>query len=239
MNKAQQSAFNALGNNYEGEQLMYTGLGDPGVQFEGNASSFADENKSGLLYTMTLTNTGSAAVDRTIAICPAYFTTAASIKDNNGNAVAAIITDGTIVGAAGTNDILSGAGKPKPIVDFLAFVKFNPTRFTGLKIQVDNSGQFDEIVYVKQNSPFRTLPDFQLQPNAYKDSTQNDDKRVEIPLENFQMDNNTSVIYTIQAGRTVTLTWFAGAIKNAAAELAQKAEFARANMGIAREYGKR
>jgi hypothetical protein len=173
-----------------------------------------------------------------VALCPGYFDAAANVKDSNGVAVAAIITEGTIIGTQGTADRLTGSGKPKSIVDFLGFIKYNPTRFTGVKIQVDNSIQFDEQIYIKQNSPFRNLQDFQIYPNSYKDSTQNDDKRVEIPLDSYQMDNNTTVTTVIQAGRSVTYTWFVGAIKNQAFELANKAEAARANMGLSRGYGK-
>jgi hypothetical protein len=234
MTPEQQAAFNALSPAYEGD--VYVGRNDHAIQFEGNASSFADEGKTGLIFTMTIANIGSAATDRSIALCPGYFGAAADIKDSNGNAVAAIVSEGTIVGAAGTNDILSGKGKPKSITEFLGFIKYNPSRFTGLKILVDNSAQFDNIIYVKQNSPFRNLQDMQIYPNTYKDSTQNDDKRVEIPLENFQMDNNTTVTTVISAGRTVTYTWFVGAIKNSAYELASKAATAR--MNLSRTYGK-
>lgn len=236
MTPEQIAALNSLTPGYEGD--LYTGKNDPGISFEGSASSFADEGKTGLIYTMTLTNTETSAVNRSIALCPGYFDAAASIKDSNGTAVAAVITEGTIIGTEGGANRLIGAGKPKSIVDFLGFIKYNPTRFTGLKIQVDNSGQFDEQIYVKQNSPFRNLLDFQIYPNSYKDSTQQDDKRVEIPLDEYQMDNNTTVTTVIQAGRTVTYTWFVGAIKNNAYELAVKAKVARTNMGIARSYGR-
>lgn len=221
---------------FEGD--FYTGKNDPGICFEGAASSFADEGKTGLIYTMTLSNQETSAVNRSVALCPGYFDAAANVKDSNGVAVAAIITEGTIIGTQGTADRLTGSGKPKSIVDFLGFIKYNPTRFTGVKIQVDNSIQFDEQIYIKQNSPFRNLQDFQIYPNSYKDSTQNDDKRVEIPLDSYQMDNNTTVTTVIQAGRSVTYTWFVGAIKNQAFELANKAEAARANMGLSRGYGK-
>jgi hypothetical protein len=222
-----------LSPGYEGS--IYTGQGDAGIEFLGNASSFADEGKSGLIYTMVITNQGASASDRSLAICPGYFSTASDIKDSNGTAVAAIVAEGTIVGAGAT--ACTGAGTPKSITEFLAFIKYNPVRFTGLKMLVDDSAQFDNILYVKQNSPFRNLVDRQILPNAYKDSTQTDDKRVEIPLEDYQMDNNTTVITTISASRKVTFNWFVGAIKNAAYELAVKAAVARSNFG--RFYGGR
>jgi hypothetical protein len=234
MTEAQKAALAArnLSPAYEGQDL-YTGAGDVGVQFEGSASSFADEGKTGLIYTMTITNNAANAIDRSLALNPGYFTSASEIKDSNGSAVAAIVAEGTIVGSGVT--ACTGAGKPKSITEFLGFLKYNPTRFTGVKMLVDDAAQFDNTIYIKQNSPFRNLEDRQVYPNVYKDSTQTDTKRVEIPLEDYQMDNNTTVITTISAGRTVTFSWFVGAIKNAAFELAQKAQIGRAN--AARFYG--
>ncbi|MDD5358582.1 MAG: hypothetical protein PHX80_05505 [Candidatus Nanoarchaeia archaeon] len=226
-------AARSLSPAYEGN--VYDGNGDPSIQFEGSASSFADEGKTGLIYSMTITNNGVNAVDRSLALNPGYFSLAAQIKDSTGTAVDAIVTDGTIVGTG--TAACTGSGKPKTIEEFLAFLKYNPTRFTGLKMLVDDSAQFDNQIYMKQNSPFRNLDDRQIYPNTYKDSTQTDTKRVEIPLEDFQMDNNTTVVTTVSAGRTVTYTFFVGAIKNAAYELATKAQVARE--GLARTYGKR
>lgn len=230
------AALQNLSPAYEGS---YTGAGDPGLQFNGGASSFADENKTGLHYSMTLANAGANAVDRLIAIVPGYLSNAADIKDAAGNVVDAIIKEGLVIGVVADGDALFANGLPKSLNEFLGFIKYNPTRFTGLKMKVDDAEQFDESIYIKQMSPFRNLTDDQIYPANYKDSSQTDDKRVEIPLENFQMDNNTIVIMKVKAGRTVTLTWFAGAIKNNAYELAVKAQTARAGMGLSRGYGKR
>lgn len=233
------AAMNGLSAAYEGN-AVYTGQGDPGLQFNGGASNFADENKTGLNYSMTIANVGANAVDRLIALFPGYLDAAADIKDASGTAVAAIIKESTeVVGTIAGGNNVSAAGLPKSINEFLGFLKHNPTRFTGLKMKVDDAEQFEESIYIKQMSPFRNLTDDFIYPSNFKDSSQNDDKRVEIPLENFQMDNNTIVILKIKAGRTVTLTWFAGAIKNQAYELAVKAQTARQNMGLGRAYGKR
>lgn len=232
---AAQEAARALTPGFSGYEGDVFSRNDLGIEFMGGASSFADEGKTGLIYTMTITNNGANAVDRSLALNPGYFTSASDIKDSNGTAVDAIVAEGTIIGAGVT--ACTGAGKPKSITEFLAFLKYNPTRFTGLKIKVDDSSQFDNIIYIKQNSPFRNLQDKQITPNTYKDSTQTDDKRVEIPLEDFQMDNNTTVTTVISAGRTVTFSWFVGAIKNQAYELANKAAIARS--GMDRTYGKR
>jgi hypothetical protein len=238
MNPQEIAAMHNLSAAYEGNGV-YTGQGDPGLQFNGGASSFADENKTGLNYSVTISNTGANAVDRLIALLPGYLSNAADIKDASGTAVAAIIKEGAeVVGTVDGGDNLAASGQPKSVNEFLGFLKFNPTRFTGLKMKVDDSAQFDEAIYIKQMSPFRNLTDDFIYPSNYKGSGDSDDKRAEIPLENFQMDNNTVVILKVKAGRTVNLTWFAGAIKNQAYELAVKAATARQSMGVARAYGK-
>jgi hypothetical protein len=233
------AAASNLSSAYEGN-AGYTGSGDVSVQFNGGASSFVDENKTGLHYSMTIKNIGANSVDRLIALLPAYLSLAADIKDASGSAVAAVIKEGAeVVGTIVGGDALSANGSPKSINEFLGFLKNNPTRFTGLKMKVDDSAQFEENIYIKQMSPFRNLTDDVIVPANYKDSNQTDDKRVEIPLENFQMDSNTIVIMKVLAGRTITMTWFAGAIKNQSYELAVKAAVARQNSGVGRAYGKR
>lgn len=231
MNAQELAAVQNLSAAYSGGQMPWL----PGVDFSG-AAGFADEANAGINYSIVLTNTGAAAVDRLIAICPGYLTLAADVKDANGNAVAAILSEGDeVVGTILATNNLTCHGQPKSFNEFLGFLKYNPTRFTGLKMKVDDANQFDEEIYVKQMSPFRNLTDMHIYPANFKNSTQLDDKRVEIPLENFQMDSNTIVITKIQAGRTVTFTFFAGAIKNQAYELAVNAQLAK---GYARSFQK-
>ncbi|MGD9930142.1 MAG: hypothetical protein AB7U05_08990 [Mangrovibacterium sp.] len=232
MNKqVQAAAAKALSSNflgYEGQQ--YTGMGDLSIDFAG--SSFLDEDKKVRTFAITATNTGSAAEDRVLALHPGFLTALADMTDSAGTAAAAIVTDGTIIATADKEVVCSG--KPKKIAHFKDFVNQNPTRLTGIKMLVNNSDQFEEDITVKKLSPFKNLEDMIIQPSIYKDSNQTDDKRVEIPLEDFQIDNQTLIVFTLKAGRTVTFTFFAGAIKNQAAELHNKASLARLTSG--RQY---
>ena len=225
----QRRAEKAL-SSYDGG--VYDGGNDDLVQFSGAANSFNDEGKKDLNYSMTITNQGTAAEDQVIAICPGYFALAADIKDAQGDAVAGIALDGDIVATAGKEVV--GKGSPKKIDEFLAFIKNNPTRFIGMKMLVDDAEQFEEEIYIKKISPFRNLEDRQIIPSHYKDSSQLDDKRVEIPLEDFQLDNQTIVLMKIKAGRRVTINFFAGSILNTAAALDVKAKKAR--LGLSRGF---
>lgn len=226
------AAQNGLSSNfagYEGQSQPYTGLGDLSLDFAG--SSFVDEGKSARTFSMTIGNTGSAAVDRVLALHPGFLTALADMTDSAGNAAAAIVTDGTIIATADAEVVCSG--KPKKIAHFKEFVNRNPTRLTGIKMLVNNSDQFEEDITIKKLSPFKNLEDLVISPSIYKDSSQNDDKRVEIPLEDFQIDDQTLIVFTLKAARTVTFTFFSGAIKNQAGELHAKASLARVTNGRA------
>jgi Tfp pilus assembly protein PilP len=214
---------------YEGDKRGgYVGQYDLGLSFMGGASSFVDETKNGIQYAINISNMGTAAVDRVLALHPGFLTTAAEITNAAGIPAAAIVTDGSVISTV--DAVVVCSGKPKPIKQLQAFVNRNPTRFTGLKMLVNNSDQFEEELYIKKLSPFKNMEDLTINPSAFKNSNQTDDKRVEIPLEDFQLDDQTVVVFTLKAGRQVTFTFFAGAIANQAGELNAKAVLARSNM---------
>jgi hypothetical protein len=201
--------------------------------------TFADEQQfaEDHQFAFTLTNTGTAAVARTIALCPAYFThdQVNLMTDNRGNPIDAIVKEGIVIGTVAANNPLVCASENKPIDELLQFTRFNPTRFLGIKMQCANAAQFGQALNIKQVSPFRNLQDRTLIPDSYKSSLQYDATRVEIPLDNFQFDNNTIVAWKILAGTTVTITLFGGAILNIAMELDRKARIAR--NGLVRTFG--
>lgn len=172
-------------------------------------------------FSMTITNTGSSAVDRSIAILPAYFTDKSQIKNAVGSAVDGIITEGLVCGTVVGNNNVQATGKPKSIDELLAFAKLNPFRVTGMKLKVDDTDQFSEDILIRKESPLQDLGFITKSPSAYENSLANNDKIVEIPLSDVQFDNQTSVITTIKAGRTMTITFFIGVIANQAAQLDQ------------------
>lgn len=235
--RIQKLAEAGLTSNFTGHEMgagnsPYTGANDPSVSFIGNASSFTDETKNGIDYTISITNTGVSAEDRILALHPGFLTAAGDIRNASGTVAAAIVSDGEIIATADKKVICSG--KPKPIAQLQKFVNNNPTRFTGMKITVNNTAQFDEELYVYRLSPFKTMEDSRINPSNFKNSNQTDDKRVEIPLHDFQLDNQTVVVFTLKAGCSITITMFAGAIANTAGELNTKAKAAL--RGVQRVY---
>jgi hypothetical protein len=210
-------AMNTL-RNYEGQRMTANPY-EQGRNFQGvQARPIAPTPTS---FTLTVTNTGSSAEDRTIALLPAYFTDKSQVKDSAGAAVAGILCEGLVCGTVVGNNNVQAVGKPKSIDEFLAFIKQNPLRITGLKMKVDNTDQFSEDLLFRKESPFKDLGFVTKSPSNYENSMANNDKIVEIPLTDAQFDNQTSVVTTIKAGRTVTFTFFVGAISNQAAMLDQ------------------
>ncbi|MDR1172981.1 MAG: hypothetical protein LBL24_11065 [Bacteroidales bacterium] len=237
-------AANAVGQNYDGsmpdsyEGVMpryYIGFGDQSIDFDGDESTtFADEERlaEGHQFVFTIDNTGSAAVSRRLALCPAYFsdTILDQMTDNKGNAIDAIIKEGIVIGKAADNNALTVESENKTIDELLRFVLFNPTRFIGAKLQCNSNNQFGQSLNIRHCSPFRNLQDKTITPDTYKNSSQFDQTRVEIPLDNFQFDDQTLISWNILPQSRVTVTLYGGAILNKAKELNKKASSARANL---------
>lgn len=205
-------------HNYEGQPLRK----DPyelGRNFQGVAARPIGPTPTS--FSLTVVNVGANSVDRSIAILPAYFAAAAAVKNASGVAVDAIIKEGLVIGTVLGGDALVATGKPKSIDEFLAFVKVNPCRITGLKMKVDDTDQYTEDLLFRKESPFKDLGFITKSPSNYENSMANNPKIVEIPLVDAQFDNQTSVVTTVKAGRTVTFTFFVGIISNASAQLDQ------------------
>ena len=214
VNELEARAMNNI-HNYQGQtdpNGYETGRNFAGVQ----ARAIAPSPTS---FTLTIVNTGVSSKDRSIALLPAYFKTKAQVKNASGVAVDALLCEGLVVGTVVGNDALVATGKPKSIDEFLAFVSANACRITGIKIKADDTAQFSEDILLRKESPFKDLGFITKSPSNYENSMANNDKIVEIPLSDAQFDNQTSVITTIKAGRTVTYTFFVGAISNSSANL--------------------
>lgn len=155
--------------NYAGNCPMVQ-RNETGRNYAGSVANIASQ----VNYTMTIKNVGTAAIDQTIAIIPAYFTDASKIKDAAGAAVAAILKEGNVITT--TNAVVTAVGKPKSIDEFLLFVKLNSMRITGIKMNVDDSAQFSEDILIRKESPLRDLGFTTISPANYKNSQQMNDK---------------------------------------------------------------
>lgn len=203
----------------------YSGFGDPLLDFGKNASSFADfaggnVASKGERFGIKITNTGTAAADKALALIPAIFDTAAKIATHTGRTCDAIMADGTVITTADAQVVCTGT--PKTIFSLLQYIKYNPTIVLGAKMRVDDQEQFDESFYYVKVKPTGQLQDREIAPSVFKNENQNNDLLATVPFNGIQFDNQTVLLLTVRAGRTINIDLFLGASLNTAAALARK-----------------
>jgi hypothetical protein len=123
-----------------------------------------------------------------------------SVKNQQGKKVDAVIKEGTVLIAEGKE--VTCYGDPKPVDELLAYAKHNPLKFKGLTMRVDEPSQFGQAINVQKLSPFKNLGDERVSPAQFKDPKQTNDKLVQIPLGDLQMDANTVITYTVNGWLT-------------------------------------
>ncbi len=155
-----------------------------------------------------------------LALTPGYLA-ADKVKNQQGQVVDAVIKEGVVFEVDGKQ--VTCYGDPKPVDEFLAYAQSNPLRFKGLTMRVDEASQFGQAINVQKLSPFKNLGDERVSPAKYKDPKQTNDKLVQIPLGDLQMDSNTVITYTINPGREVEFTWFLECLHNPSEELRKAA----------------
>ena len=138
----------------------------------------------------------------------------------------AVITEGVVLEK--NDQQVTCYGDPKPVDELLAYARHNPLKFKGLTMRVDDPSQFGQALNVQKLSPFKNLGDDRISPSQFKDPKQTNDKLVQIPLGDVQMDSNTVITYTVNPGREVEFTWFLEYMNNPSEEL-RKAAARRAN----------
>ena len=198
--------------NFEGD--YYDGRNDDFVEFGGAIKSFLEKQKgNNRIFTMKIENQSVGLIVRNIILMPAY--------TPEGRAAGSIVvTDGTIVIGAGEQIVSSGT--PKLIQNFLDFIKFNPTIILGFKVRAKVSAtQLEEVVTVRELSPFKTLESYEISLSAYQDEDTFQDKVVSVP-EEIIASNQTEVSIPLNANETITISWFAGAILNTAVACQRK-----------------
>lgn len=188
-----------LSSNYVGEE-------DDMLQFTGD--------KKAHVFTQTIKNNGLTGI--TVALIGGYYTDKSQILNNDGSAIDGLITD-TIA------DVVI-SGNPKPVFDFAEFIRRAPSRVRQLKMLVNDAAQFENPLKVRKLSPFTNLGDEAIYPSNFKLSNQFDDKRVEIATPDLQIDSQTVVLLDINAGASVTITWFIDRVLNDAAALKTKTD---------------
>lgn len=206
----------------------------PIIGFRGGATGFASEKQNSEKYSVKLSNTGSAAVDQVIVLCPAHYTDAALLAARIGVSSCLIIKDGNL--NADLNAIVTCSGSPTPVEEFLANIRYNPTRITSLQIQVNNADQFDEDINVAKLQTYKqavTLAPITLSDK--QEASNSNDKLIKFDVNHFQWDGKTIVWMTLKADRTATITVTPGGVFDSSAYLQVAGTSAYTALGVNRE----
>jgi hypothetical protein len=209
--------------NYEGDQrtAIYTGYNDDLVDFDGQATDFANEVAGQRTFTLTFTNLIQTGV-KYAGLSPAYIHTYAA-----GNINGAPIATGVMV--TDTGKTLTAQGTPKAIEELTAFLADNPARLVSMKIVSNNADQLAQMCIIKQRSPFRNLEDSYLNLADYTVETSNNDKMLTLKGLQYQFDKQTEFLFPIVPSADgvtavkTTITLKFGAVLNTAAALNKKA----------------
>lgn len=225
--------------NYVGsEESSYVGDNDDNLSFSGGARSFLTEKHSDLRYGFKVTNV--MAGKKVVAVCFGDFPTAAAITTYTGETVDALLTDGTLAGAAAA--ILSAeAANPKLTIAHLSrFTKKNPTALIEIILQANSDEAWKEKVTIIKANPFFPAETKYLDLNDYLDQYQQQSKKITIPVQevfpDFQMDDQAIILLPVGGtdvvavtGVSIQVTLKVGAINNQAGALPKKRKKAFAN----------
>jgi hypothetical protein len=230
------SSFEGDDRPFEG----YTGEGDEFVDFGGPNRSFATEINDPRIYVMTLINAAGAARNAyiipgmlwvpgritgmtsatTAAGAPLVYTTVNTLIYPSG-----FVRDGAFNDATGEAG-LSATGNPKSIEQFFSFIKGNPMACNAIKFQSSESSQMDQQITQRSASPFRALEEKIWTPGAYQNQDTYRDKIIMFPTTGLILSDQTQLEYPIVANSTLTITFFCGAVLNAAKALETKRDAA-------------
>lgn len=204
------------GENYEGENNYeddnYDGYDDDQLDFGGQAVDFATEIATDRVFTCSFVNASGAT--RKVLLSPSYRPSLAA-----GNILGAPMKEGTIVDNAGA--LLTGAGSPYSIDDFVAFFTKNATRVLAIKIQSTNEDQMAQQIVITPKSPFRALESQTVLLSSYTSEYATNNKMVTVRRP-FQLDDQNEVSLDIPVG-TTTVSFYCGALINNALTLSKKA----------------
>lgn len=206
----------------------------PVIGFKGGAT-FGNEKQVSENYQLTLDNTGSAAVDQTVVICPAFYSAAdvAEIKARIGVDSCLVIKDGDLNSTE--NAVVTCEGSPTPVKEFLHVVQSKAMRISHMILEPNNADQFREPLKVAKLKFTSTPVTSTITLNDKQDPSNNNDKLITVNLNHLQLDNDTIFYFKLKKARSMTITLYPGGMfdGNSYLDFAAKSEYNR--LGVNRE----
>jgi hypothetical protein len=212
-------------------------LAEKGIFLPGGAQNFSAEDQGDKIFGIEIDNIGTSADDQVIALAPGSGYTAAELTTLLGITVNAVIADGEIISTADKK--VNAAGTPGKILSFLRSIRCAPQRFVGMTIEVTNAAQLGQPFKVFKDDPYIGNPVVinQIFPSKQKSNLQNNDKLVHIPLNHFQLDNETIVVFTLKANTTISISMVPGAKHSTSDLLRNEAVKEWTAKNLKRQYG--
>lgn len=206
----------------------YFGAGDNVLDF-GKGKSFIDEESSAKTFQVIITNSGSETAS--ICLCPASENVAANIKDSAGVAVDCIMKEGVMLDSVDKK--LSAKGTPRPIDEFVKYIRNHPTRLNSIRVKVDKLDQLDEPLIMRSETPWQTAVEERRVPVDKQSEKDNFPNIVKIDdVRGWMLSCDTTLLYSVQPNSSVTLTLFCGASLDTTKALANKASEAENNAAV-------
>lgn len=201
------------GDGYEGDD--YDGYGDDALDFEGSGgvqANFSSEVQAGRRFSITLKNVAgdnniTNAVDKLVRLFASHHQPAGAPP---------VVTEGVnaVIGCT-----INGA--PKSFANLQAFIKNNPLRVVGMKIESSHMEQIGRFMKISKNSPFRDLESQTITFSDFRNEKVFQDKIVTI-AQPFQLDDQTDLDFMLAAECVTTITFYLGASLNTALQLSKK-----------------
>ncbi len=191
----------------DGGELNYVGINDDFVDF-GDAESFIDESEGNKEFTIRMTNSTNATQK------VQFNKILANVTGYN------LLKEGTVATVGQTT--LEAVGDPRSIDVLLAYIEKAPTRVRSIKINVSNEGQLDEPLKYQEENAFMTASTKQKVPSTFQDQNTNNTKTVEVELKDWILGYRSTILYSIRAGVTVSMTFCFGGSLDSSKALAKK-----------------
>ena len=227
--KLQEAVEQILSDNWEGTSNSQGDWSDAiDVVFNKKNGTFKNEKKNGLQFSFKLTST--LGVGKRVCLNPGHFASVAALNAA-GYPCDAILADGVMLDDAGKQLKAVVSGR-KSIAELLSFVKVNPSRVTQIALAANDVAIYEGEIGIQNASPFKNSGEEPLSMSQYFDVTQNQDKKIIIPMENrfLQLDDQTLLFADVPAQANgvdnveMIFTYGIGAVLNAATALARMAE---------------
>lgn len=208
----------ALAANADGGS-SYIGLNDDMLYF-GEAESFVDEGDAAKEFTINLVNN----TDKKQKI--QFNEIIAAVEGHTVLKEGVVLTDG--------EKNLTCEGDPRSYDILRNLIHYEPHRICQIQFNVSDPAQLDEVIKYQKETPFMTGETKQVKPSTKQGQDTQNTNMVTVDFNNWILSYDSTVLYTVRPGVSVSMTMQLGASVSLAHAL--RAKFQAAKATAARYY---